>query len=64
MDKKRVAITLDRDVLAFIDDMAGRVRLERSAYINQHFAATMPGDYAPPQSLPTPKRAKKGKAQA
>ena len=59
MAKERVAITLDDDVLVFIDDMAGRARLERSAYINQHFAGLMPPDYKPPEVKAKPKRSPK-----
>ena len=47
MAKIRVTLTLDKDVLAAIDQAAERARLERSAYVNLHFAALLLGSQAP-----------------
>jgi hypothetical protein len=41
MTKVRINITLDPDVLAYIDWVAADKRLERSAYINALFAGFM-----------------------
>lgn len=56
MKKKRINITLDEDVLKLIDARAANARLERSAYINQYFANTMPKDWTPPADKPKRKR--------
>lgn len=63
MAKTRVNISIDEDVLQFIDGMAKQNRMERSAYINWHFAEFMkvakPPD-APHKDEPAPKRPRKG----
>jgi metal-responsive CopG/Arc/MetJ family transcriptional regulator len=67
MAKQRVAITLDEDVLEYIDAVAASKRLERSAYINALFAEYMNASPTPNNEIstdmaPGPKR-RKGKAQ-
>ena len=57
--KTKIAISLDPDVLRFIDSQAAAARLERSAFINQHFAQLMPpADIS--ADKPAPKRLRKG----
>lgn len=62
MTKQRVAITLDADVLAYIDAVAAEKRLERSAYINALFAEYM--NEASKEPAPPAKPPRKGKDPA
>lgn len=63
MAKIRVAISIDEDVLRFIDGLAKADREERSRFINRHFAAMMPKDDPAPAAEHAPVK-RKGKAQA
>lgn len=40
-EKKRLAITIDDDVLAFVRGMAGDERITLSTWINSYFSAMM-----------------------
>lgn len=60
MDKIRVTITLDADVLAYIDQRAREARLERSSFINMHFGQHVPRAVKLDASAKT-NRATKGK---
>lgn len=54
MSKQRINLTLDTDVLAFIDELARAARMQRSEYVNRHFLGMLPE--AARALQPAPKR--------
>lgn len=62
MTKIRFNITVDEDVRDFINSLAESGRMERSTFINHHFAMLM-GDAIEKGLYDKPGKPKKGKSQ-